>query len=156
MEVVRKSGGRRSEFPRMRCRRGGLGKNERHSVLKNRDEESLGEPILTSGRSAHLLAFVFSVKIFFLWRQWEIDFWNSNFLGQNSWPLQQHFSALLTFGLDDSLLWGPVLCIPGLYPLVASSFLLFSPSVTIKICPLTATKCPLGSKLPWLRTTDPK
>lgn len=49
----------------MRGRRGGLGKNERHSVLKNRDEESLGGPILTSGGSAHLLAFVFSVKIFF-------------------------------------------------------------------------------------------
>lgn len=40
-------------FPRMRSRRGGLGKNEGHSVLKNRDEESLGGPILTSGGSSH-------------------------------------------------------------------------------------------------------
>lgn len=43
----------RATFPRVRSGRGGLGKNEGHSVLKNRDEESLGGPILTSGGSAH-------------------------------------------------------------------------------------------------------
>lgn len=49
----------------------------------------------------------------FLWRQGETDFWNLKFLGQSSWHLEQPFStlALLTFGLDNSLLWGLVLCI---------------------------------------------
>lgn len=38
---------------RVRSRRGGLGKNEGHSVLENRDQESLGGLILTSGGSSH-------------------------------------------------------------------------------------------------------
>lgn len=55
-----------AKFLRMRpSRGGGLGKNEGRSVLKNRDEESLGGPILTSGGSSHSLAFVFSLKMLF-------------------------------------------------------------------------------------------